>query len=139
MSARVAFKRMVPFAGFVATSATSATLVCYGVNRTLEHMSPSKPRPSKPNPKSISSIDVIESTTFIMFYRHFKPSWQFMCAAGVYSLWNGFCRGICTCILEDCKSVWDSVKMEDKTASNLETQGEKSLDDEDSSVEDTTS
>ncbi|TGO46112.1 hypothetical protein BCON_0344g00040 [Botryotinia convoluta] len=134
MPARLAFKRMITFAGFVATSAATGTLGCYSANRAYDYM-----RPTSARPRSIYPIEAVESTAFVMFYRYFKPSWQVMCAVSVYDACNSFCRAICINIFNDCQRGWDKIKLEDEAASNLETREKKSLDNEDSFVEDTTS
>ncbi|TGO38315.1 hypothetical protein BHYA_0077g00180 [Botrytis hyacinthi] len=116
MSTRVAFKRMIPFAGFVATSAACGISARYSADRAYEYIGLTKPRS-----KSSPTIEVIEWTTFVMFYRHFKPSWQMMCAASVYSLYSGFCKGLCTDIFDTCKREWDRIKVVEEAASNLVT------------------
>ncbi|THV44722.1 hypothetical protein BGAL_0589g00100 [Botrytis galanthina] len=129
MPARVAFKRMIPFAGV----ATTATLVCYGADRAFAFQHTPVKR------STLRAIESgIETVTLVMLYRHFRPNWQIICAASAYGVYSGFCKEMCTRIFDGCKGEWDRIKVVDE-ASNLETRDEKSLDGEDSSVEDTTS
>ncbi|KAF7957604.1 hypothetical protein EAE96_003178 [Botrytis aclada] len=133
MSTRVAFKKMIPFAGFVVSSAAIAIPAHYSADRIVDYMM----GPTKPRSKQSPSIEIIESTVFTMLYRHFKPSWQIMCAASVYSAYSGFCQAICTGIFNDCKRVWDEIKIDNEAT--LGTQDKKALESEDNFVEDTTS
>ncbi|KAF7955404.1 uncharacterized protein EAE97_000663 [Botrytis byssoidea] len=90
MSARVAFRRMIPFAGV----ATTATLACYGANRVLAF---------ERTPAKHSTL----------------KSHRIVCAASAYGVYSGFCKEMCTIIFDGCKGEWDRVKVVDK-ASNLE-------------------
>ncbi|TGO54093.1 hypothetical protein BOTNAR_0277g00070 [Botryotinia narcissicola] len=136
MSTDVAFKKMIPLAGFVATSAALGISARYSADRAYEYIGL-----TKTHSKSSPTIEAIELTTFVMFYRHFKPSWQMMCAASVYSLYSGFCKGFCTEIFDACKREWERIKVVKEAASNfvfLEARDEISLGGEDIFVEDTT-
>ncbi|KAF7862785.1 uncharacterized protein EAF02_010334 [Botrytis sinoallii] len=126
MPARVAFRRMLPRAGFVASSAAIGISASYSSDRAFDYMM----GPTKPRSKRSPSMKAIEPTAPIMLYRHFKPSWQTMCAICVYRCYSGFCQGFCTAIFNGCKRVWDEIKIDNEAA--------LALDSEDNFVEDTT-